>query len=93
MQSKHPQQFVTRAFNSVVNSFDGDIEIDCRLCMGLPMEHLYPEALANFPGTFQLLSRASPQVRMCVLKTFMNAWTTSHRAHEQTLLTYIYMAV
>jgi hypothetical protein len=32
----------------------------------------------------------SHYARMCVLKSFLHAWTTSHRAHEHILLTCIF---
>jgi hypothetical protein len=89
-KSKHIQTFVSSAFNDVVNKFNCISELPRRLALWFPHEHLSQELLAKIPAMFTCRVRASPYVRMCVLKSFLHAWTTSHRAHEHTLLTCIF---
>jgi hypothetical protein len=65
-------------------------ELPRRLALWFPREHLFQDLLAKIPAMVACLVRVSPYVRMCVLKSFLHAWTTSHRAREYLLLTRIF---
>jgi hypothetical protein len=43
---------------------------------------LQESSFARIPKLFHALCKMNPQIRIMFLKIFLNAWCTSHRAHE-----------
>jgi hypothetical protein len=76
---------VTRLQNDVCNYMVMHDEMSRRMQMWFPMQ-LAQEHSSTVPNVLNILNRSSPCVRSCVIKTLLNGWTTSARAHEEPRL-------
>jgi hypothetical protein len=61
---------------------DLDSELARRLNLWTPAGLVQQHHLDCIPVLCQVLSKLNPQIRVMFVKSFLNAWCTSHRAHE-----------
>jgi hypothetical protein len=84
-QSSHVQLLVPCLDSASLNTIDAESELSRRILLRFLVVLLKPEHLARIPSMFKSLPKSRPQVRIALLQTMLNAWTTSTRAHESVL--------